>query len=84
MRDHLGEGPVHLRGRTLRQAMRRRAVRRLPVVDREGHVIGVLSIDDIVRWGVVPTGVRAAFVIDALNQICDRRASTQSMDTSLS
>ena len=65
------------------QAMRRHAVRRLPVVDCEGHVIGVLSIDDIVRWGVVPTGVRAAFVIDALNQICDRRTSTQSIETPL-
>jgi CBS domain-containing protein len=65
------------------QAMRRRAVRRLPVVDREGHVIGVLSIDDIVRWGVVPSGVRAAYVIEALDQICDRRAAPQPVDTSL-
>jgi len=65
------------------QAMRRRAVRRLPVVDHERHVIGVLSIDDIVRWGVVPNGVRAAYVIEAMDQICDRRVSSPSVNTSL-
>jgi CBS domain-containing protein len=53
-------------------AMRRSAVRRLPVIDRDWHVIGILSVDDIVRWGVVPDGVRAAYVIGALEQICER------------
>jgi CBS domain-containing protein len=53
------------------ESMRRRAVRRLPVVDREGHAIGVLSIDDIVRWGVVPGGVKAVYVVEALEQSCD-------------
>jgi CBS domain-containing protein len=53
------------------EAMTRRAVRRLPVIDRDRHAIGVLSIDDIVRWGVVPGGVKAAYVVEALEQICD-------------
>ena len=57
------------------EAMRRTAVRRLPVVDRDGHAIGILSIDDVVRWGVAPEGLRAAHVIDALEQICERRAT---------
>ena len=64
------------------ETMRRHAVRRLPVVDRESHVIGVLSIDDIVRWGVVPDGVRAAYVIEALEQICDRRSFSRDLDIS--
>jgi CBS domain-containing protein len=61
------------------EAMRRNAVRRLPVVDREQHVIGILSIDDIVRWGVVPDGVRAAYVIQALEQICERGGTKQEL-----
>jgi CBS domain-containing protein len=64
------------------ETMRRQAIRRLPVVDREGHVIGVLSIDDVVRWGVVPDGVRAANVIEALGRICDRRSAGQDLDIS--
>ena len=55
-------------------------VRRLPVVDRDGHAIGILSIDDVVRWGVAPDGVRAANVIAALEHICERRAMKQNLD----
>jgi CBS domain-containing protein len=61
-------------------AMRRAAVRRLPVVDRDGHPIGILSIDDVVRWGVAPDGLRAANVIAALEDICERRAMKQNLD----
>jgi CBS domain-containing protein len=61
--------------RSALEVMRRYAVRRLPVIDRDGHVIGVLSIDDVVRWGVVRDGVRAASVIEALEHIYDRRSS---------
>jgi CBS domain-containing protein len=64
------------------ETMRRQAVRRLPVVDPERHVIGVLSIDDIVRWGVVPDGVRAGYVIEALEQICDGRSVSQDLGIS--
>jgi len=70
--------------RTALDAMRRTAVRRLPVVDRDGHAIGVLSIDDVVRWGVAPEGVRAAHVIDVLEQICESRTARQNLDAIVS
>jgi CBS domain-containing protein len=56
------------------ELMRQHSVRRLPVVDRDRHVIGVLSIDDVVRWGVQPRGVSASEVIQTLEWICERRA----------
>src|SRR5215469_3026956 len=46
MRNHLGEGPVHLRGRTLRQAMRRHAVAAHGLAGHigfEGYVEAALS-----------------------------------------
>jgi predicted transcriptional regulator len=63
-------------------AMRAKAVRRLPVTDREGHVLGVLSIDDIVRWGVQPEGLNAGEVIEAFEEIFARRGARQEMEVS--
>jgi CBS domain-containing protein len=54
--------------------MRSRGLRRLPVVDPNGHLIGVLSIDDLVRWGVSADGVTAADIVDTLKAIITRRA----------
>lgn len=64
--------------------MRTRAVRRLPVIDRDRHVIGVLSIDDVVRWGVQPDGLTAAEVIEAFEGICERRAAQQELEVAKS
>ena len=62
------------------KTMRAKAVRRLPVVDTEKHVIGLLSIDDIVRWGVQPGGVTATSVIEGFERICAGRASQEALE----
>jgi CBS domain-containing protein len=38
--------------------MRRHNVRRLPVVDKRGELVGMLSVDDITRHGYVPVGAK--------------------------
>lgn len=61
---------------TLRFALTRMAsarVRRLPVVDREAHIAGVLSVDDIVMWGIGEEGVRMDELTAALREICAPR-----------
>jgi CBS domain-containing protein len=60
--------------------MRSRGLRRLPVVDLDGHLIGVLSIDDVVRWGVDGNGVSATDVVDTLKAIIARRASATELE----
>lgn len=64
--------------------MRAKAVRRLPVVDRDRHVIGLLSIDDVVRWGVQPDGLTPGEVIEAFEGICERRAAQQDLEVTRS
>ena len=49
-------------------------VRRLPVLDSDGDLKGILSIDDIILWGVVQGGVRADDLVSALRGICAPRA----------
>jgi CBS domain-containing protein len=63
-------------------AMRAKAVRRLPVTDRERHVLGVLSIDDIVRWGVQAEGLEAGEVIEAFEEIFAQRGAGQELEAS--
>ncbi|HXW04970.1 MAG TPA: CBS domain-containing protein [Vicinamibacterales bacterium] len=55
------------------ERMRDRGVRRLPVVDSEGVLTGILSLDDAVLATAARSGVRAADVIEALRSICSRR-----------
>ena len=45
-------------------------VRRLPVVDAGGNVQGMLSIDDIVLWGLGHYGVKKKLLVNALRSIC--------------
>jgi CBS domain-containing protein len=45
-------------------------VRRVPVVDNEGRVQGVVSIDDIVLWAVPSGGLKPKAVLKALRTIC--------------
>jgi CBS domain-containing protein len=45
-------------------------VRRLPVVAADGVPVGILSIDDIILWGVKHRGVRRKTLVKALRAIC--------------
>jgi CBS domain-containing protein len=49
--------------------MRERGVRRLPIVDREGGLVGILTFDDIVR-----------FFADELNELVKLVASERQME----
>lgn len=48
-------------------------VRRLPVVDSDGDVKGLLSIDDIILWGASQEGVTTRALTEALRAICSPR-----------
>ncbi len=50
-------------------AMRERHVRRLPVVDSTGHVVGIISLTDIIRYAALPE----AEVLAAVAHICEPR-----------
>jgi signal-transduction protein with cAMP-binding, CBS, and nucleotidyltransferase domain len=45
-------------------------IRRLPVVDADGRVEGVVSIDDIVLWGIHRGGITRGELVEALRAIC--------------
>lgn len=49
-------------------------VRRLPVVDSDGDVKGLISIDDIILWGVFQGGVTTQALTEALRAICSPRS----------
>lgn len=55
------------------ETMKTRKVRRLPVVDEQGHVRGILSINDIVLRADAKPGVAPAEIIGALRGICEHR-----------
>ena len=48
-------------------------VRRLPVLDDQGHLRGIVSLDDIVLWGVDHGAVATSEVAGALRSICASR-----------
>lgn len=52
--------------------MARARVRRLPVTDASGHLLGILSIDDILRRAVDEgEGIAPADVLRAMRTICE-------------
>jgi CBS domain-containing protein len=52
-------------------AMKENRVRRVPVVDEEGRVKGLISIDDAIRHtGLGPGRLAAEAVVDVLRHIC--------------
>lgn len=54
-------------------AMKEHRVRRVPVVDEEGRVKGLISIDDAIRnTGLGPGRLPAEAVVDVLRHICAR------------
>ena len=50
-------------------------LRRLPVVSPDGDLKGVISIDDIILWGVEEGGLSSRELADALRSICARRTA---------
>ncbi len=50
-------------------------VRRLPVVDERGDVKGLISIDDIVLWGLRSPGVSTQAVVAALRALASASSS---------
>jgi CBS domain-containing protein len=56
------------------ETMRAHQVRRLPIVDEDGHLKGILSMNDIVlHAGASPTGILPEEVVGALKGICEHR-----------
>lgn len=54
--------------------MKRERVRRLPVVDRDGRLKGVVSIDDLIlQESGMPGGLSCEATVDALRAICEHR-----------
>jgi CBS domain-containing protein len=50
MRQHVLAIPEDMGIYTATRFMRDRQVRRLPIVDREDHVVGIVTLDDLVRF----------------------------------
>ena len=55
-------------------AMERHKVRRLPVIGLDGDVMAILSIDDIMLWGL-QDGVAIPQLINALRCICSAESA---------
>lgn len=52
------------------EQMARHKIRRLPVVTHDGEILGLISIDDIILWGVQESGVTVHEAVAALRSIC--------------
>ena len=65
--------PIDDRVDAVLAAMKEHQVRRVPIVDADGHVKGLISIDDAIRRiGVGPGRLHAEAVADVLRHICAR------------
>jgi CBS domain-containing protein len=58
---------------TALKQMQKARVRRLPVLGEEGHLTGIVSVDDIALRAVgQPDGVSAEAFVDAIKRICSQ------------
>ena len=64
---------AHENLKTVLVTMAKHHVRRLPVLDKNGHLEGVLSIDDVVRAPHRRGSPTSDEIVDALKGICERR-----------
>jgi CBS domain-containing protein len=55
------------------EEMRTRQVRRLPIVDEDGHLKGILSMNDMVLHAGTPSDLSPEEVIGALKGVCEHR-----------
>jgi CBS domain-containing protein len=55
------------------ETMKTQKVRRLPVVDEQGHLKGILSMNDLVLHTNAKRGLAPAEVVGALKGICEHR-----------
>jgi CBS domain-containing protein len=55
------------------ETMKTRRVRRLPVVDREGYLKGILSMNDVVLHASSKQGITPAEIVSTLKGICEHR-----------
>jgi CBS-domain-containing membrane protein len=68
---------------TALKAMENARVRRLPVVDASAHLVGILSIDDIVVRALYQNGgISSAAFITALRRICSLPSTEPDVDFS--
>ena len=70
---------------TAEKIMRADRIRRLPIIDGDGHLVGILSLDDIAREAGRPgegerrAEITADEVCDTLSAICGRPAQAVAM-----
>ena len=56
-------------------------VRRLPVVTSDGDLHGMLSVDDIIMWGIERGGVTRSDLVQALRAICAEHVPVEEAPT---
>lgn len=76
MSPHVVSVPIDAPVDAVLVAMKEHRVRRVPIVDEDGHIKGLISIDDAIRrTGIGPGRLYADAIADVLRHICARAES---------